>query len=103
MCALVEFLAKELLMSFRAIDHFNIAGMLQATLETEFLETCLRNYHSDTSRIIFKQVYETLERLSEGSPQPEQMAEFLQTIKAHLRDARQATVTQYRCLDNTSS
>ena len=100
MCALVEYLAKELLISFRAVDEFNIAGMLQATLETEFLETSLRNYHSDTSRVIFKQVYETLERLSQGSPQPESMAEFLQTVKANLRDARAATVTQYRCLDN---
>ena len=101
MCALVEYVAKELLVSFRSIDQFNSAGMLQATLETEFLETCLKNYHSDASRAIFQQVYETLETLSRGSPQPAAMGEFLQIVKANLRDARAATITQYRCLDNT--
>ncbi len=39
--ALFHCIGQDLLLSFRAIDQFNSAGIMQATLETEFLEHTL--------------------------------------------------------------
>jgi hypothetical protein len=75
--------------------------MLQATLETEFMQSTLRKYDTSKSQKIFKLIYETLELKQHGKgPEPAEMNELLQFVKSSLNEARSSTITQYRCLSN---
>ncbi|KAJ3338098.1 hypothetical protein HDU93_009969 [Gonapodya sp. JEL0774] len=54
--------AQCVLSCFRKVDKFSVAGMLQATLETEFLHQSLTNFETPLSSLILKLVYESVER-----------------------------------------
>ncbi|KXS19960.1 hypothetical protein M427DRAFT_505045 [Gonapodya prolifera JEL478] len=54
--------AQCVLSCFRKVDKFSVAGMLQATLETEFLHQSLASFETPLSSLILKLVYESVER-----------------------------------------
>jgi hypothetical protein len=96
---MVIYLAQDLLQAFRAVDRFSISGMLQATLETEFMDTSLKSFESEMSALLFTQIYETLEHGTDMDEkvEPGVMNERLIEVKAYLQQARTATFTQFRC------
>lgn len=93
------FLVQELLMSFRQVDRFNIPGMLQATLETEFLDTTLKAFETPESQAMFVQLYDLFERSTDPDENiyPEVMNDHLTLVKTFLEEAKSSTATQYRC------
>ncbi|KAJ3268177.1 hypothetical protein HDV01_003360 [Terramyces sp. JEL0728] len=95
---IVLLLTQELLLAFRQVDRFNIAGMLQATLEMEYLQSMLKAYETTTSANIFTQIYETLERATdpEDKIEPSKMNEFVGNVKQYLLTAKTTTFTQFR-------
>ena len=92
-------LAQELLISFRQVDKYSIAGMLQATLETEFLDSILKGFETPVSEAIFTQIYETVEKGTNAdiAIDPAKMNENLLSVKSFLNVAKTSTITQFRC------
>jgi exocyst complex component 2 len=95
-------LAQELLHNIRFIDCFSGGGMLQATLETEFLESQLKSYETPISAKLFGQVYDTIEKLTNAADS-NQMTENLQLVRKFLQEARNATGVQFQCFKEPKS
>lgn len=55
-------IAQTTLDSFRQVDRFSVAGMVQATLETHFLQRSLSNFETDKSRKLIQLVYSCVAR-----------------------------------------
>ncbi|KNC97690.1 uncharacterized protein SPPG_07153 [Spizellomyces punctatus DAOM BR117] len=99
-------LAQDLLLTFRAIDKFSPGGMLQATLETEFLHQTLTAYETPASAALLTLIYDTLERgvdqhelaLAETAQDGrESMKDMLKKVKMFLAEAKQATEVEFSC------
>ncbi|KAJ3334093.1 hypothetical protein HDU91_002795 [Kappamyces sp. JEL0680] len=73
--------------------------MLQATLETEFLDTMLKAFESPLSESMFTQIYETFERATDpdDSVEPAVMSQHLVAVKNYLAEAKNSSGTQFRC------
>ncbi|TPX40650.1 hypothetical protein SeMB42_g05909 [Synchytrium endobioticum] len=59
---LMSCLANDLLLAYRSIDRFSPGGMMQATLETEFLQQTLTKYETLEISVIFQLIYDSIER-----------------------------------------
>lgn len=97
-------LSQEIMLSFRQVDRFNVPGMLQATLETEFLDSTLKCFESKQSSDIFTQIYENVERGTDLAEkiEPSLMNSHLMAVKTFLQDAKTSTYTQFRCFVSVS-
>lgn len=97
--ALVERLARETLQSFQKIRTFGMGGMLQATLEIEFLHQTLAASVTPTSEATLRNVYETIsERYTRKSPdEASRLQTELESVKRTLVAARKATALQFLC------
>ena len=102
---LVETIAQEFLLSFRRVDCFSTGGMLQATLEIEFLHTTLNCYQSEKSKGIFAQIYDSIEKttISLETVDDGKMNDMLLQVKAYLAQAKQTTGVQFMCFREISS
>ncbi|KAJ3300604.1 hypothetical protein HK104_009261 [Borealophlyctis nickersoniae] len=102
LCELLHYVAQDLLTSFRQVDQFSPGGMLQATLETEFLHQTLSSYETPESSTILALVYDTVERGTKqdgsvGSTTTPAMNDMLESVKAFLEEAKNATSVQFSC------
>ncbi|OUM65484.1 hypothetical protein PIROE2DRAFT_69087 [Piromyces sp. E2] len=79
-------LVQDLLEAFREIDHYSVAGMLQATLETEVIHQTLTNYEMDKTSDILKQIYQRVERnvILDENTSSEGMTKMLNDVKSKL-------------------
>jgi len=79
-------LVQDLLEAFREIDHYSVAGMLQATLETEVIHQTLSNYEIDKTSEILKQIYQRVEKnvILDENASSEAMTNMLNDVKSKL-------------------
>lgn len=99
MSTLLEKLAAECLASFKAVEtKFGMGGMLQATLEIEFIHQTLGQYASATAQKTFQDIYATIQRRYE--PARGENGDFqaeLETVKKLLVACRKGTSLQFLC------
>ncbi|SNX84111.1 related to Exocyst complex component Sec5 [Melanopsichium pennsylvanicum] len=96
---LAEDLAATTLENFRKVGRFGMGGMLQATLEIEFLHQTLSAFISSKAEVLLKQVYETIsERYQRGGAgEKEQLNTELERVKQILVQSRKATALEFLC------
>ncbi|KAJ3021313.1 hypothetical protein HKX48_008789 [Thoreauomyces humboldtii] len=101
-------LAADLLGAVRSVDAFSWGGMLQATLETQFIHQTLTAYETESCTQFLTLVYDSIERSAEqgedgagvasGQPMSQpQRDELLARVKLLLADAKRATDVQFSC------
>lgn len=100
--ALVEILAEAALHAYGQVPAYNKGGMLQATLEIEFLHQTMSFYVSSSAEHSLKRVYETIsQRYSSGLHSAEDHGELRQTeleaVKHTLIASRKATALEFLC------
>lgn len=96
---LVDSLASTTLASFQQIPRFGMGGMLQATLEIEFLHQTLSAFISPKAETLLKQVYETISEKYRRVEQREkdQLGQELERVKQILVHSRKATALEFLC------
>ncbi len=101
--AVLERLAAETLRDFRQVATFGMGGMLQATLEIEFIHQTLSQFVSPPAEKTLKDVYETIsERYQRKSPdETELLKNELEVVKKTLVASRKATALQFLCFRRT--
>ncbi|ORX54717.1 hypothetical protein BCR36DRAFT_321972 [Piromyces finnis] len=79
-------LVQDLLEAFREIDHYSVAGMLQATLETEVIHQTLTNYEMEKTTEILNQIYQRVEKnvILDENTSSEGMTKMLNDVKSKL-------------------
>lgn len=101
--ALVEEVAKHALVQFSKVKAFGMGGMLQATLEMEFLHQTLNVHVSAAADGTLQEIYKIISQAysppaggNEASNNNELQRE-LEQLKMTLTQARRATALQFLC------
>jgi exocyst complex component 2 len=94
--ALLINMAQDCLRCFQQVERFGMGGMLQATLEMEFMNHTLSQYKSPSSDEILQMIYSAVDRAyqPEGG---ENLQNEMAGLKKLLMDARHATQVQFMC------
>lgn len=96
--SLLENMAGDCLESFRQVERFGMGGMLQATLEIEFMHQTLSQYVTSQASEILQQIYQTIEQAYDPQQQHAgNLQNELSSVKKLLVDSRKSTVVQYLC------
>ncbi|WFD44008.1 Exocyst complex component S5 [Malassezia psittaci] len=106
--ALVEILAEAALHAYGQVPAYNKGGMLQATLEIEFIHQTMSFYVSSNAEHTLKRVYETIsQRYSSGLHSADDHGELRQTeleaVKHTLITSRKATALEFLCFRRPKS
>lgn len=99
--ALVEELAKEALDSFSRVERFGMGGMLQATLEIEFMHQTLSQHVSPVANQTLQSIYSTISQSYYRKPSSNSAGELqqeLEGLKRTLMASRRATALQFLCM-----
>ncbi|KAJ3146817.1 hypothetical protein HDU86_008375 [Geranomyces michiganensis] len=121
-------LAADLLVAVRTVEEYSWGGLLQATLETQFVHQTLASYERDSTTQILALVYDSIERgaginatmdavnagdsmlTDSARSEPKQAlqtqtqkSEQLARVKQLLAEAKRATNVQYSCFRETQS
>ncbi|KAI8904442.1 exocyst complex component Sec5-domain-containing protein [Gorgonomyces haynaldii] len=101
---LVQQLGQELLLTFRSVDKFSTGGMLQATLEIDFLSITLEAYQTEESLLLFNQIHEEIEKATDLPTEDDtKMNELLGQVKVYLARAQKTTGVQFLCFKETTN
>jgi exocyst complex component 2 len=102
---LMSLLLQDLLNCYRKVDGFSMGGMLQATLETEFIHQSLRGFETPAISAAFKLIYDSLEhsRIKKEGDSTQEMEELLKKVKMIISNARKATGAQFLCFREDAS
>ncbi|KAK3822646.1 MAG: exocyst complex component Sec5-domain-containing protein [Benniella sp.] len=94
--ALLINMAQDCLKCFQQVERFGMGGMLQGTLEMEFMNHTLAQYQSASSDEILQLIYSTIDRAyqSEGG---ENLQKEMGALKDVLSQARKTTQVQFMC------
>ncbi|KAI9257261.1 exocyst complex component Sec5-domain-containing protein [Phascolomyces articulosus] len=96
--SLLENMANDCLESFRQVERFGMGGMLQATLEIEFMHQTLQQYVTSTASDTLQLIYQSIEQSYDAQ---QQNAGELQSELNHVKDllvfSRKSTVVQFLC------
>ncbi|GAA5808629.1 hypothetical protein MFLAVUS_002021 [Mucor flavus] len=95
---LLETMANDCLESFRQVERFGMGGMLQATLEIEFMHQTLSQYVTPAASDTLQSIYQTIEQAYD--PQQQQSSNLkseLSHVKELLVFSRKSTVVQFLC------
>jgi exocyst complex component 2 len=99
--ALVQEVAKHALACFSQVASFGMGGMLQATLEMEFLHQTLNTHVSSGADATLQEIYKIISaKYRPGGPPGEGAGELqaeLEQLKLTLTQARRATALQFLC------
>ena len=98
--ALVEIMADAILDAYCRIPAFNTGGMLQATLEIEFVHQTMSFHVSPKAESTLKHVYDTISQRYSASAQgqnPADMKKDLESVKHTLIASRKATALAFLC------
>lgn len=101
--ALVENLATTTLSAFEAIPRFGLGGMLQATLEIEFIHQTMAQYISPEAEGTLKKVYETISRKYSRRSEDADLTAELENVKRTLVESRKATALEFLCFRRVRS
>ncbi|GAA5899347.1 exocyst subunit SEC5 [Sporobolomyces salmoneus] len=103
--SLVEELAGVALEAFGQVERFGMGGMLQATLEIEFMHQTLSQHVSPTADQTLQSIYKTISQSYYRRPTPNSAAELqqeLEGLKRTLVASRRATALQFLCFRRPS-
>ncbi|CEQ38815.1 SPOSA6832_00273 [Sporobolomyces salmonicolor] len=103
--ALVEELAQVALDAFGKVERFGMGGMLQATLEIEFMHQTLSQHVSPHADQTLQSIYKTISQSYYRRPTPNSAAELqqeLEGLKRTLVASRRATALQFLCFRRAS-
>ena len=98
--ALVEIMADAILDAYCRIPAFNTGGMLQATLEIEFVHQTMSFHVSPKAESTLKLVYDTISQRYSASAEgqkPADMKKDLESVKHTLIASRKATALAFLC------
>lgn len=95
---LLENMANDCLESFRQVERFGMGGMLQATLEIEFMHQTLQQYVTPAASETLQLIYQSIEQSYDAN---QQSTNDLQSELNHVKDllvfSRKSTVVQFLC------
>lgn len=100
---LLEHLAGVILEAFGQIERFGMGGMLQATLEIEFVHQTLAAHVSPRAEQLLKKIYETISKKyvrapgAEGDCETASLQSELENVKRILVASRKATALEFLC------
>lgn len=102
---LLERLALVILDTFKRIPHIGMGGMLQATLEIEFVHQTLSAFVSPSAEGTLKQIYSVISEKSGGGSGESQevLQRELEGVKKTLVASRKATALEFLCFRRSSS
>lgn len=96
--ALLENMATDCLESFRQVERFGMGGMLQATLEIEFMHQTLQQYVTPAASDTLQLIYQSIEQAYDAR---QQTSGELQSELNHVKDllvySRKSTAVQFLC------
>ena len=98
--SLVEEVAKHALSSFSQVQSFGMGGMLQATLEMEFLHQTLNTHVSPSADSTLQEIYKIISaayRPGNSGGEANELQRELEQLKLTLTQARRATALQFLC------
>jgi exocyst complex component 2 len=98
--ALVEEIAKHALTCFSQVRSYGMGGMLQATLEMEFLHQTLNVHVSPAADATLQEIYKIISQAYAPPPNGDGSSELqreLEQLKMTLTQARRATALQFLC------
>lgn len=104
---LLENLAEVILESFEKIARFGMGGMLQATLEIEFVHQTLSQFVSSKAEQLLKQIYQIISQKyvkqmgSRGAEEEAFLQIELESVKKILIASRKATALEFLCFRKT--
>ncbi|KAI8922608.1 exocyst complex component Sec5-domain-containing protein [Entophlyctis helioformis] len=98
MTEMLHSLAGGLLMAYRSVDKFSTGGMLQATVETEFLYDTLKTYETQQTASLIAMVYDSIERSTINAEIAAAVHnDMLHRVKMSLDHAKKSTGVQFQC------
>ncbi|KAK4057640.1 Exocyst complex component S5 [Microbotryomycetes sp. JL221] len=103
--SMVEELAHVALDAFSKVERFGMGGMLQATLEIEFMHQTLSQHVSPQADTTLQSIYKTISQSYYRRPSPDSAAELqteLEGLKRTLVASRRATALQFLCFRASS-
>ncbi|KAF0492794.1 exocyst complex component Sec5-domain-containing protein [Gigaspora margarita] len=95
--ALLESMAQDCLEAFQKVEKFGMGGMLQATLEIEFMHQTLSQYVSKKAQETLQLIYTTIEQLYDTTQASNDLESELSSVKQLLVDSRKSTSLQFLC------
>ena len=104
--ALVEIMADAILHAYSQILAFNTGGMLQATLEIEFVHQTMAYHVSPKAESTLKAVYETISQRYSSSASAQKtnsLQKELESVKHTLITSRKATALAFLCFRRPKS
>ena len=104
--ALVEIMADAILHAYSQILAFNTGGMLQATLEIEFVHQTMAYHVSPKAESTLKAVYETISQRYSSSVSAQKtnsLQKELESVKHTLITSRKATALAFLCFRRPKS
>jgi len=98
-------LVQDLLEAFREIDHYSVAGMLQATLETEVIHQTLSKYEKEKTSEILKQIYQRVEKnvILDENASSDIMTKMLNDVKSKLAIYQEQMALITSCFTNNNN
>lgn len=100
-------ISQSFLLCFRRVDSFSYAGMLQATLETDFLHQTLKAYETPATAQVLKLTYEAVEYgctfVHQNISNTSRVNDKIYQIKGFLEQAQKATGAQFLCFRDPNS
>ncbi|BGP36516.1 Exocyst complex component S5 [Rhodotorula kratochvilovae] len=102
--SLVEELARVALEAFSKVERFGMGGMLQATLEIEFMHQTLSQHVSDQADKTLQSIYKTISQSYYRRPNSsaQELQQELEGLKRTLVASRRATALQFLCFRRPS-
>ncbi|GAA6006556.1 hypothetical protein JCM10207_004971 [Rhodosporidiobolus poonsookiae] len=102
--SLVEELATVALEAFSKVERFGMGGMLQATLEIEFMHQTLSQHVSPTADSTLQSIYRTISQSYYRRPNSSanELQQELEGLKRTLVASRRATALQFLCFRRPS-
>ncbi|CAG8604734.1 2351_t:CDS:10 [Ambispora gerdemannii] len=94
---LLEGMAKDCLNAFKKVEKFGMGGMLQATLEIEFMHQTLSQYVTPKAQETLQAIYVTIEQSYDPSQGSGNLQSELNSVKKLLVESRKSTSLQFLC------
>ncbi|CAG8621305.1 2618_t:CDS:10, partial [Ambispora leptoticha] len=94
---LLESMAKDCLDAFKKVEKFGMGGMLQATLEIEFMHQTLSQYVTPKAQETLQAIYVTIEQSYDPSQGSGNLQSELSSVKKLLVESRKSTSLQFLC------
>ncbi|CAG8566578.1 3768_t:CDS:10 [Diversispora eburnea] len=94
---LLENMALNCLEAFQKVEKFGMGGMLQATLEIEFMHQTLSQYVTPQAQETLQLIYTTIEQLYDTSQESGNLESELGSVKQLLVESRKNTSLQFLC------